>query len=178
MIFLCVSLTDLFLFAKHGAFPFQLFWSFPTFILPRTVKTLWILLMKGQRTSLRCTRQAHKRICQPFSLCILSVTDFQNSKVLGTCIQGTLKWRLRGRRHKMLFESIIIALEFPFRIQVWWHTAVIPALSRLTQEDLEFENWLGYTVRPYLTLYPRRICLSVAKGRSQTGDLINKLSLQ
>lgn len=25
---------------------------------------------------------------------------------------------LRGRRHKMLFESIIIDLEFPFRIQV------------------------------------------------------------
>ena len=103
---------------------------------------------------------------------------FPESKVLGTCIQGTLKWMLRGRRHKMLFESIIIVLEFPFRIQVWWHTAVIPALGRLTQEDLEFETWLGYIVRPYLTVYPKRICLSVAKGRSQTGDLINKLSLQ
>jgi hypothetical protein len=32
---------------------------------------------------------------------------------------------------------------------VWWSTPVIPALGRLRQGDLEFEDSLGYTASSY-----------------------------
>jgi hypothetical protein len=36
------------------------------------------------------------------------------------------------------------------RHQAWWYTPAIPALRRLSQEDLEFKVSLGYIVRPCL----------------------------
>jgi hypothetical protein len=33
-------------------------------------------------------------------------------------------------------------------VWAWWYTTVIPALGKLRQEDQEFEDSLGYTVRP------------------------------